>query len=204
MPSEPGRDPRATSGRLRGLGVIGIGIGIALPFVLMAALLVVTESQVTAGAVASAPPGGPGQSAPYAQTFAMTILDQGQTVTLWVQDLDTEPYYRQSVEVDGTVVSEQLYRFDERTLYSAELDAAGVLTWSRVPDVEPASLGLSSLTTGPAAWAAQFGTGEQQIPMAQGTLLVTIHGVGPGSVSAADFAPPETVIDETPTEPGTN
>jgi len=165
---------KRTSGKIP---LVAVGVALVAPLVLVLLVLVAVESR--AGAPANADAGASAQlpSASYAQTFAMSIFEADRTVRLWLKDLDSAPYFRQTIEVDGEVVSDQLYRFDERTLYTAERGADGVLEWLSFSQVEPASLQLADLASGPAAWAAQYGSGEQMIPLEQGPLQVTIHSV---------------------------
>lgn len=159
------------------LPLVAVGVALVMPLALMVSALLVVEAQL--GARGGAEPGsGDGPVAtPSAQTFSMSIFDAGRTVRIWIKDLDTAPYFRQTIESDGQPISDQLYRFDEQTLYSAELDASGALVWSSVSGLNPASLQLSDLAAGPGAWAAQYGPGEQEIALPQGTLQVTIHSV---------------------------
>ena len=157
--------------------LVAVGVALVLPLVLVVMVLLSVEAR--SGASAQAGPGAGPQPpvAAYAQTFSMTIYEEGRTVRLWLADVDSAPYFRQTIEADGQVDSDQIYRYDERTLYTAEPDASGELAWSSMPGVEPENLQLSVLTTGPGAWAAQYGPGEHEIPAAQGSLRVTVHSV---------------------------
>lgn len=157
--------------------LIVIGASLVIPMALLTTVLVAAENQVTAAAMDTSqqtpPPTGV-----YAQSFAMTIFEQDRTIRLWLVDLDTAPYLRQTVEAGGNTVSDQIYRFDERTLYTADSTGAESSTWTSIAPVEPQDLGFTDLATGPAAWAAEFGPGEQEIPIAQGaTVRVVIDSV---------------------------
>lgn len=157
--------------------LVALGAALVLPLILVVSALLVVESRL--GAPADAAPGAADQpsASTYAQTFSMTIYEEGRTVRLWLKDLDSAPYFRQTIEADGKATSDQLYRFDEQTLYTAERGADGALSWSSASGLTPASLQLSDLAAGPGAWAAQYGPGEQEIPLAQGPVKVTIHSV---------------------------
>jgi DMSO/TMAO reductase YedYZ heme-binding membrane subunit len=113
----------------------------------------------------------------YAQSFEMVIHVNGQETRLWVRDLDEEPYFRVTTEVGGAPVSDQIYRFAERTLYVAEQGPDTELTWSQTEDIDPEDIGLSQMLMEPGAWAAQYGPGEHLIPVPEGELQVTIHSV---------------------------
>lgn len=128
----------------------------------------------------------------YAKTFYLVVRENGQDIHIWARNLDSQPFFRQRIEVAGSVVSEQLYRADERTLYTAERDTNGQLSWRKQDNLAPENIGLSSITAGPGTWAAQYGVGEHQIPFSQGTLPVTIQNVG-GPISDDVFAAPEVV-----------
>ncbi len=163
-------------GAVKGFPLVGMGLALVLPLLLVVAVLVITEAQVRT--VSAAPPGGQTPPTQYAQTYAMSILDAGRTVRVWLENADSAPYFRQTVEANGATVSDQIYRFDERTLYTAEVGADGAVTWTSAAGIEPTDIQLSSLNAGPGAWALQYGPGEQQIPLADGTTLsVTIESV---------------------------
>ncbi len=179
--------------------LIVIGVSLVIPMALLTTVLVAAENQVTAAAVDASqqtpPPAGE-----YAQTFAMTIFEQDRTIRLWLVDLDTAPYFRQTVETGGSTVSDQIYRFDERTLYTAGSTAAESSTWTSIAPVEPQDLALSDLTTGPAAWAAEFGPGEQEIPVGQGTTVrVVIDSVDEPIDPTVFQVPPGATV--TPAQP---
>jgi len=140
------------------IGLLALGVVLLTPMTLLTASVVVAEGQVRESSLRAreqAPPA----SGEYAQSFAMTIFEQDRTIRLWLVDLDSEPYFRQTVESGGSTVSDQIYRFDERTLYTTDATAAGA-AWSSITPVEPQDLALTNLITGPAAWAAEFGPGE--------------------------------------------
>lgn len=116
----------------------------------------------------------PGQS--YTPTFHMTIHEPGQEIYLWASNLDSNPYFRQTIEVSGIPVSHQIYRNSDQTLYHAELQEDGELNWSEIENVGPEDIGLSEISGGPGVWAEQYGVGEHQIQLSQGILIpITIH-----------------------------
>lgn len=165
--------------------LVTVGVALFVPLALVLSALLLVESRVRVPVSAGPGTGDRATASGSAQTFSMTIYEQGRTVRLWLKDLDSAPYFRQTIEVNGQQTSDQLYRFDERTLYTAKPDASGKLSWSSVAGIDPARLQLTSLASGPGAWAAQYGPGEKNIPLAQGTLRVTIHSVGEILDSAA-------------------
>ena len=179
-------------GALRATGLALIGLSLVLPLALLSVVVVAAEQQVTSRASAAQQSE---TAAPYAQTFAMTILEEQRTIDLWLVDLDTEPFFRQTITVGGTVVSAQIYRFDERALYTSDNGSPDAPAWSVLSPVEPEALGLPDLSAGPAQWAAQFGAGEQQIPLADGTTVnVVIHAVDDPIDPAIFTLPPDAVV----------
>lgn len=113
----------------------------------------------------------------YARSFAMVIHIDGQDYRLWVRDLDEAPYFRLTIEVDGSPISHQIYRHSERTFYIAEQGPDMELAWSTMEDVEPETIGLAQLALEPGEWAAQYGPGEHQVQVPDGELQVTILSV---------------------------
>lgn len=175
-----------------------VGAALVFPIVLLAGALIVAERQVTVAAMT----GGQQEPPPgvYAQGFSMTIFEQGRTVQLWLVDLDTAPYFRQTVSTDGQVESDQIYRFDERTLYTAEAEVPDGSRWNSITPVEPQDLGLADLATGPAAWAAEFGPGEHEISVGQGVVVrVLIDSVDEPIDSTVFMVPPGAAV--TPVQP---
>ena len=127
---------------------------------------------------AQAPDDGQAQAPDeYAQSFEMIIEVDGQDTRLWVRDLDDAPTFRITTEIGGAPVSDQIYRFSDRSMHVAEQDPSGELTWSRTDGVEPEAIGLPQMFLEPGAWAAEFGPGEHRIPVPEGELQVTIHSV---------------------------
>jgi DMSO/TMAO reductase YedYZ heme-binding membrane subunit len=156
--------------------VMGVAALLVLPMVLTAGTVAYFDSRV-----AKEPPMFAGQTQPeneYAQSFHMVIHDAGQDIHLWARDLDGAPYFRQTVEIEGSPVVHQIYRYGEQALFIAERNEAGELVWSKIENVSPGSIGISEVAAGPGAWAAQYGTGEHQIQAQEGMLQVTIHSAG--------------------------
>jgi hypothetical protein len=77
-------------------------------------------------------------------------------------------------------------------LYTAERGADTELVWSKVENVSPEEIELSSIATGPGVWAAQYGVGEHRIPWAGTSVHVTIHSVQ-GVIADEVFAVPDDV-----------
>lgn len=117
------------------------------------------------------------QANTYAQSFYMIVRDGNQDIHLWARNLGSDPYFRETVLVNGSAVSHQLYRYAEKAMYSAKLDESGKMVWSKSENVEPENVGIQGLTTGPGTWALQYGKGEHQINFNNKTLNVTINSV---------------------------
>lgn len=161
-------------GTLTRTALVLMGLLIALPLTLIASTMVVLENRLTANAAEAT---APAPAAEYARTFSMTVRESGQTIQLWVEDLDGLPNFRQTVEADGETVSDQIYRGDERTFDTLQMDAESSPTWTRVEDVGPEELQLSSLAAGPGAWAFEYGPGDHEVPTDGGALDITVHTV---------------------------
>jgi hypothetical protein len=84
-------------------------------------------------------------------------------------------------------ISHQIYRFAARALYTKDV---GQLTWSKTENVGPEDVGIANVAAGPGIWAAQYGVGEHQIRVSEGTLSVTIRSVGE-TIADEVFAIPE-------------
>lgn len=162
-------------GALTRAALVLVGVLVALPVLLVASAMVALEGRLSADA---ANPAGAAAAPEYAPTFSMTVYETDRTIRLWVEDLAGMPNFRQTVEVDGEPVSDQIYRADARTLDTREIDAESDAAWSRVEDVGPEELQLSGLATGPAAWALEYGVGDHQVPAAGGALDITVHSIG--------------------------
>lgn len=155
-------------------------VGVAALFVMPMAIATGTVAYFDSRVIKEMPPQAeqlPQAAQAHAQSFHMVIRDESQDIHLWARDLDSTPYFRQSVEVAGAPVSHQIYRYGGRTLHTAELGADGELVWSTVENVGPEEAGLSQLAAGPATWALQYGPGEHRIELPEGVLNVTIHSV---------------------------
>lgn len=155
--------------------VIFLAVLFAAPMTLAAGTVAYLDGRLVRGNSSEAANTQPvGNSA---KTFYMVIRDQGQDIHIWARNLDKDPFFRQRIDKEGVIVSEQLYRSDQRTLYSAERGADGQLSWRKQQNVSPEDIGLSNIMAGPGTWAAQYGAGEHQIRLEQGTIPVTIHSV---------------------------
>jgi DMSO/TMAO reductase YedYZ heme-binding membrane subunit len=182
---------RNRRGQKNGVPQVAAVIGIAALFVMPLGLMTGTVAYFDSrGVKEHITRTQPTQS--YAQTFYMVIHDANQDIHLWVKDLDTEPYFRQTVETAGAPIFHLIYRYRERTLYTAERDADTEIVWSRVENVTPEEMELSSIAAGPGVWAAQYGAGEHQIPWAGTVVHVTIHSVQE-AIADEVFAVPDDV-----------
>lgn len=153
-------------------------VGIAALFVMPMALATATVVYFDRRLIKEVPEGIARQTQPaqnYSQTFHMVIHEPGQDVYVWARDINSEPYLRLTVEVEGLSISHQIYRFSERTLYAKEV---GQPTWTKTENVGPEDIGIANIAAGLGMWAAQYGVGEHQINVPEGTLRVTIHSVG--------------------------
>ncbi len=174
---------RQEGGVLAVAGVMAVVALFVLPLLLMSGTVAyfdsrgLKENPALAGQASPPEYAQPQRPEEYAQTFELTIHGDGQDNRLWVRDLDEAPYFRLTTEVGGAVVSHQIYRYDERTLFVAEAGPSEELTWSRMEEVEPEDLGLVQMVLEPAAWAAQYGAGQHQIQVPEGELNITVHRV---------------------------
>ena len=156
------------------LALIGIGILFIFPVALVVGSVSFLDSRIVEPDQTTTT-----QTIPqnYADSFSMEIKDGNQNVSLWAQNLDADPYFRQTISVDGSVVSEQIYRSDEKVLYTAERGPTGSLVWSKTENVNPQNIGIASILAGPGAWATEYGVGEHQIQVEGGVLLVSVYSV---------------------------
>lgn len=113
----------------------------------------------------------------YARSFHLVARDGNQDIHLWARNLDSEPYFRETVEMAGSAISHRIYRYDDRAMYSAQLDESGQMAWSKSENVAPENAGIQGLAAGPGAWAAQYGKGEHQINFNNRALPVYILSV---------------------------
>lgn len=173
-----------------------VGVMLALPVLLIASTMVVLESRLAANAAAGS--GAPAPAPEYARSFSMTVYEPDRTIRLWLEDLDGQPNFRQTIEVDGQPVSDQIYRAEERTLYTGEPGAESKLAWSSVEDVGPEELQLTGLAVTPGAWALEYGVGDHQVRVGEGTLDITVHSVEEDIPAEVFNLPPD--ADPVPTE----
>jgi DMSO/TMAO reductase YedYZ heme-binding membrane subunit len=174
---------RQEGGILAVAGVMAVVVMLVMPLLLMSGTVAyfdsrgLKENPALAGQAPSPEDTRAQRPEGYAQSFELTIHGDGQDNRLWVRDLDEAPYFRLSTEVGGAAVAHQIYRYRERTLYVAEPGPDAELTWSRMEDVEPEDLGLVQMVLEPASWAAQYGVGQHQVEVAEGSLDITVHRV---------------------------
>lgn len=155
------------------LGVLGVGLLFILSIALPGGMVIYLESRSVDN------PGTASAQIPnsYAKSFHMVVRDGSQEIHLWARNLDSEPYFRETVVVGESAISHQVYRYDERAMYSAKLDESGQMAWSKSENVLPENAGIQGLLAGPGAWAAQYGKGEQQINFNNKMLPVNILSV---------------------------
>lgn len=153
-------------------------VGIAALFVMPMALATATVAYFDSRLIKDVPAAIAGQAQPaqnYAQTFYMIIHEPSRDIHIWASNIGSEPHFRQTVEMGGLTISHQIYRFDERALYTKDV---GRLTWTKIENVGPEDIGIANIAAGPGIWAAQYGVGKHQIRVSTGTLSVTIRSVG--------------------------
>jgi DMSO/TMAO reductase YedYZ heme-binding membrane subunit len=175
---------RQEHGILPVVAVSAVALTFAMPMALMTGAVAYFDSRALNEHPALAqqiqPPAQDQAQAPQdvAQSFEMVIHADGKVSRLWARDLDEAPYLRLTAEVDGSPVSHQIYRYNERTLHTAQPGPDSELAWSSRAGVDPEDIGHSFLMARePAAWAAQYGTGEHRIQVPEGELRVTINSV---------------------------
>lgn len=166
---------QVTKNKLQGMAMAGVGILFVLPMALVAGSVVYIDKLITLSAPeVSAQPAPQGD----ARSFHMVIRVGNQEIYLWARNLDSAPYFRQTVSIGGSPVAHQIYRYSERALYAAELGADSELVWSKTENIEPGNIGIANIAAGPGVWAAQYGTGDHQIQTPEGVLRVAIQSVG--------------------------
>ncbi len=155
------------------IGVLGVGLLFILSIALPGGMVIYLESRSvdTTGTASAQMPNS------YAKSFYMVVRDGNQEINLWARNLDSEPYFRETVIAGGSPISHQIYRFDERAMYSAKLDESGQMAWSKSEKMEPDNVGISGISAGPGAWAVQYGKGEHQINFNNRMLSVSILSV---------------------------
>lgn len=177
------------------IGVLGVGLLFVLSIALPGGMVIYLESRSvdTTGTASAQLPDT------YAKSFYMVVKDGNQEIHLWARNLDSEPYFREMVMVAGSPISQQIYRFDERAMYSAKLDESGQMAWSKSENMEPGSVGISGISAGPGAWAAQYGKGEHQINFNNKMLPVSILSVDE-AIDDETFKLPNFVNSSSPTQ----
>ncbi|MDP1625312.1 MAG: hypothetical protein Q8L64_06150 [bacterium] len=169
------RQRAATSRRgfnIQSITVCFLGVLFILPIALPGGMILYLESRSV-----DVPPVSAQVSKKYSQSFYMVINSGNQDIHLWARDLDSKPYFRETIEVGGLPISHKIYKFSERAIYVAQLDESKRLAWSKSENIEPESIGISGLAGGPGVWALQYDKGKHQITVDGKALAVTIHGV---------------------------
>ncbi len=181
-----GGEIKFAKNKLQSMAVVGIGAFLVLPVVLVLGTILFLDSRITVGDLKALT-----QSVPqnYARSFSMVITENNQEIALWARGLDDAPYLRQTVSSGGKPVAHQIYRYDERVLYSMKLGADGKFVLSKTENVEPKDTGVADIIAGPGVWALQYGIGAHKIQLTNGVLAVTIKSVG-GPIDDDVFAVP--------------
>ncbi|WP_078597784.1 hypothetical protein [Evansella clarkii] len=130
-----------------------------------------------------------------AESFEMILHSDGRDIYFWADNLDSEPYFRQMMEMDGETILDEIYRYSERTLYVGELDDNSEIVWSAIENIAPEDIGILEISNGPGVWAAQYGPGEHQIQLPEGELQVTIISEGEAISEKVFEIPPEAELD---------
>ncbi|GAE27940.1 hypothetical protein E2L07_19380 [Halalkalibacterium halodurans] len=167
------RGRKQKNGIIQIAAVIGIAIMFAMPLVLMTGTIAYFDNRTI-----KEPPELTQDVENYAQNFEMVIHEENQNIYIWAKNLDSAPYFRQMTEISGEKILNQIYRYDDQTLYMEELDADMELVWSKIENVRPEDIGILEVAIETGGWAEQYGAGEHKIPFSSGELQVSIHNVG--------------------------
>lgn len=170
--------------------LVFIGLSLTVPILLITTIVLVVNNQLQSRQPSSAI----SQTTPqdYARSFHMIIREQEQNIHIWARNLNGTPDFRQVVEANGKIVSQQLYVSAEKTLYSSQQNSGQEPKWNKTGDLEPEDIGISNITAGPAVWALQYGAGDHQIALQQGSLSVTVKSVNE-PIDDAVFQPAGTI-----------
>lgn len=114
---------------------------------------------------------------PYAKSFHIVIREQQQNIHMWARNLDTSPDFRQVIEVGGAIVSQQIYLYSEKTVYTTDQASETGDMWKKTGNLEPKDIGIDNIISGPAVWALQYGVGENQVKLQQGTVNMVVKSI---------------------------
>lgn len=182
------------AGILKNAAVVGTAIMYIMPMVLLTGTVAYFDSRAL-----EEPPFAAEQEhvipEDSADSFEMILHSDGRDIYFWADNLESEPYFRQMMELDGETISDEIYRYSERTLYVGELDDNSEIVWSAIENIEPEDIGILEISNGPGVWAAQYGTGEHQIQLPEGELQVTIISEGEAIPEEVFEIPPEAELD---------
>jgi hypothetical protein len=165
---------RKTQDKRKILILFGVGLIFTLPMIMTVGSVVYLDSKIITKEDMNSVNN---ISQNYAQSFYLTIKDGNQNISIWANDIDNEPYFRQKVSINNVLVSEQVYRNDEKTLYIAQQSQNNELVWSKQEDVSLQDINFTSILSGPAAWAKQYGVGDHNIQVGNGSLSVSVLSV---------------------------
>lgn len=158
----------------KGLAAV-IGLALLAPAILISTLVTILSSQLSSNRSSDTS----SQTAPqeYAKSFYVIIREKEQNIHIWAQDLAGKANFRQIIEADGKVISQQLYLADEKTLYVSQQGSGQTTQWEKTGNLEPKDIGIPNITSGPAVWALQNGIGDSEVKLRQGTLNITVKSV---------------------------
>lgn len=161
-----------------------------IPVLLVSTVILTMNSQLKRGE----PSKTSAQTAPseYARSFYIIVRQQNQNIHLWARNLDGAVDFRQLTEENGTVISQQVYRFNEKTLYTIQQSPGQQPVLNKTPNLEPSAIGISNIIAGPAVWALQYGVGDNQVKTQQGVLNITIKSANQ-LIDDAVFDPTQSV-----------
>lgn len=152
-----------------------VGAALLVPVLLVTTLVLMMTSNL--GGKQSQNPAAQTSPQAFAKSFYIILRQPGENIHIWGRNLDGQPDFRQTVETNGQPVSHQLYLSTEKALYESQQNPGQALKWNKTPNLEPGSVGVASITGGPAVWALQYGVGDQVVPLQQGSLNITVKSV---------------------------
>lgn len=166
-----GTETMASSEGISRTVLILTGVALVIPLLLVSVAVLAMEDKLRSGMSTVS------TVQPYAKSFHIVIREQQQNIHMWARNLDTSPDFRQVIEVDGKIVSQQVYRYAEKTIYTTEQGSAVGDAWKKTANLEPKDIGIDNITGGPAVWALQYGVGESQVTLPQGTVSMVVKSI---------------------------
>lgn len=167
--------------------LLSAGTGLIIPIALVVTVILTMNNRLQSK---QPPQAAAQQIQDYARSFHMIIREPNQNLHIWARNLDGMPDFRQAVEVNGQITSQQLYVYAEKSLYSSQQSPGQPAAWSRTGNLEPKDIGISNITAGPAVWALKYGPGDNQVKLQQGSLNISVKSVNQ-AIDSAVFQPSE-------------